>query len=73
MRARICVNKRSPNRIRPEIQHELWEHAVAASKQAPTPPVISFITSLNETIDLDATQLNALRTHVPEAVLELPC
>lgn len=51
-----------------EIQRELWGHAVAAGKDAPTPIVATFITSLNEVIDVDATRLNALRTHVPGAV-----
>lgn len=50
------------------IQAELWTHAVAAAKEAPNPVVATFITSLNELIDLDATRLNALRTHVPGAV-----
>ena len=51
-----------------KLQRELWAHAVAAGKQAPSPLIPSFIGALNETIDLDATQLNALRTHVPGAV-----
>jgi hypothetical protein len=50
------------------IQGQLWTHAVAAGKDAPTPIVATFITSLNEVIDIDATRLNALRTHVPGAV-----
>jgi hypothetical protein len=50
------------------IQAELWSHAVAAAKEAPSPVIATFITSLNELIDLDATRLNALRTHVPGAV-----
>ncbi|HEY2826512.1 MAG TPA: hypothetical protein VGJ04_02845 [Pirellulales bacterium] len=51
-----------------QIQQELWAHAVASAKEAPSPLAVSFITSLNETIDLDATRMNALRTHVPGAV-----
>jgi hypothetical protein len=50
------------------LQRELWAHAVAASREAPTPITATFIVSLNETIDLDATRLNALRSHVPGAV-----
>jgi hypothetical protein len=50
------------------IQGELWKHAVAAGRESPTPVVTSFIVSLNETIDLDAARLHALRTHVPGAV-----
>jgi len=51
-----------------KIQRELWNHAVAAGKQAPSPMIPLFINALNETIDLDAVRLNALRTHVPGAV-----
>jgi len=50
------------------LQARLWEHAVAAAKQAPTPITASFISSLNDTIDADASRVNALRTHVPGAV-----
>jgi len=50
------------------IHGELWKHAVAAAREAPTPVVTSFIVSLNETIDLDATRIHALRTRVPGAV-----
>jgi len=51
-----------------KIQRELWSHAVAAGKEAPSPLVASFVNALNEIIDLDAARLNALRTHVPGAV-----
>jgi hypothetical protein len=51
-----------------QIQHELWTHAVAAGKETPTTLAAIFMNALNETIDLDATRLHALRTHVPGAV-----
>lgn len=51
-----------------EIQRELWAHTVQAARESPTPIVATFINSLNETIDLDATRLNALRTRVPAPV-----
>jgi hypothetical protein len=51
-----------------EIQRELWTHAVQAGKESPSPIVATFITSLNETIDFDATQLHAFRTRVPGSV-----
>jgi hypothetical protein len=51
-----------------KIQRELWNHAIAASKEAPTPITSTFISTLNDTIDLDATRLNALRAQVPRAV-----
>lgn len=51
-----------------QLQRALWQQAVAAGKESPTPLITSFISALNDTIDLDATRLNALRTHVPGAV-----
>ena len=51
-----------------QIQRELWAQAVAAGKEAPSPLTPTFIAALNETIDLDATRMNALRTRVPGAV-----
>ncbi len=51
-----------------KLQRALWSHAVAAGKEAPSPLTTSFITSLNDTIDLDTKQLNAMRAHVPGAV-----
>ena len=51
-----------------KIQRELWSHAIAAGKETPSPIVATFINTLNETIDLDAARLHALRTHVPGAV-----
>lgn len=50
------------------LQRELWSHAVASAKEAPTPITAAFINTLNDTIDLDATRLNALRARVPSAV-----
>lgn len=50
------------------LQRELWAHTVAVAREAPTPITATFINSLNETIDLDATRLNALRSRVPTAV-----
>jgi hypothetical protein len=49
------------------LQHELWEHLIAAAKESPSPVTATFIGSLNETIDLDAARLHALRSHVPGA------
>lgn len=51
-----------------QLQKELWSQAVAAGKESPTALVTSFISALNDTIDLDATRTNALRSHVPGAV-----
>ena len=51
-----------------KLHRELWVEAVAAGKEAPTPITATFINALNETIDLDATRLHALRSRVPGAV-----
>lgn len=51
-----------------EIHNALWSHAEAAALEKPTPVTASFITTLNETIDLDSTHKAALRNHVPGAV-----
>jgi hypothetical protein len=50
------------------IQADLWNHTIAASKEAPTPITPTFINALNDAIDLDATRMNAFRAHVPGAV-----
>ena len=49
------------------VHRELWSHAVAATAEAPSPIMATFVTSLNQTIDLDASRLQALRAHVPGA------
>jgi hypothetical protein len=51
-----------------KIQKDLWSHAVAAARESPSPVTVSFITALNDTIDMDATRLMSLRAHVPGAV-----
>ncbi|MEO8613675.1 MAG: hypothetical protein ABI600_00920 [Luteolibacter sp.] len=51
-----------------EIHHALWQQANDAAKAQPTPITASFITTLNETIDLDSCRMAALRNHVPGAV-----
>jgi hypothetical protein len=50
------------------LQREMWAHATAAAKEAPTPITATFINTLNDTIDLDASSLTALRAKVPSAV-----
>lgn len=50
------------------LQREMWAHAIAAAKEAPTPITATFIHTLNDTIDLDASSLAALRAKVPSAV-----
>lgn len=51
-----------------DIHNQLWAHAEAAAAEKPSPVTVSFITSLNETIDLDSSRKAAMRNHVPGAV-----
>lgn len=51
-----------------ELQRRLWEHVEAAAKEAPTPIVATFVTSLNETIDLEATRIAAARARIPLSI-----
>ncbi|MES2661177.1 MAG: hypothetical protein V4689_21335 [Verrucomicrobiota bacterium] len=50
------------------IQSELWTAGSKAAAAVPTPVTVSFITTLNETIDLDSSNLTAMRNRVPGAV-----
>lgn len=50
------------------IHNALWEKGATSANGNPSPLTASFITSLNETIDLDATRISALRNRVPGAV-----
>src|SRR5882724_2516944 len=51
-----------------DLHDRLWNEAVAAAEKRPTPITASFIVSLNETIDFEATRIAAKRNHVPGAV-----
>jgi hypothetical protein len=51
-----------------ELQDRMWAEAVAAAAEQPTSITASFISSLNETIDLEAKRVAAKRNHVPGAV-----
>jgi hypothetical protein len=51
-----------------EIHHALWVHADAAAIEKPTPVTVSFITTLNETIDLDSSRKASMANHVPGVV-----
>ena len=51
-----------------ELQDRLWAEAVAAAAERPSPVTASFISSLNETIDLEGKRIAAKRNHVPGAV-----
>jgi len=58
-----AVRKRSA-----ELEDKLWDEAVAAAAKQPTPITASFIASLTETIDLEATRVAAKRNHVPGGI-----
>src|SRR5438445_10095782 len=51
-----------------DLHERLWNEAVAAAAKQPSPITASFIASLNETIDFEATRIAAKRNHVPGAV-----
>ncbi|MEI6176178.1 MAG: hypothetical protein WCS43_04740 [Verrucomicrobiota bacterium] len=51
-----------------KIHQVLWSHAEASAAEKPSPVTVSFITTLNETIDLHASRKAALLNHVPGAV-----
>lgn len=55
-------------RLGAEIQQQLWQHAEAAAKAAPTPITSTFIVTLNELIDTDAERVAAHRNTIPAAV-----
>jgi len=50
------------------IQQDLWQHAVAASKESPTPIVAAFVATLNDTIDTEAERVAAGRNRIPPTV-----
>jgi hypothetical protein len=51
-----------------EVQDRMWAEAVAAAAEQPSSITATFISSLNETIDLEAKRVAAKRNHVPGAV-----
>jgi hypothetical protein len=51
-----------------EIENDLWQHAEAAAREAPTPITATFIITLNEMIDLDTARVTAHRNTIPAAV-----
>ena len=51
-----------------ELQDSMWTEAVASAAERPSSITATFVTSLNETIDLEATRISAKRNHVPGAV-----
>ena len=51
-----------------ELHTQLWKHGSEAAKEAPNEITASFIESLNETIDIDAKRIAALRASIPGGV-----
>lgn len=51
-----------------DLQTELWKHATAAAKEAPTEITGMFISSANETIDADTERIAAMRASIPQGV-----
>lgn len=50
------------------LQTEMWTQTGTAAKVAPSPLTVSFADALNGMIDLDATRLYTMHSHVPGAV-----
>lgn len=51
-----------------DIQTRLWAIAASAVKENPGPVTVSFVTTLNDTIDMQSKRIAARRNHVPGAV-----
>ena len=50
------------------LQSALWQSAVEASRQSPTPVTTLFVASLNDTIDLSEKRLTALENRIPPSI-----
>ena len=55
-------------RLTADVHAALWAHALAASREAPTPIVATFINALNETIDTESERIASGRHTVPGSV-----
>ncbi|MFO0690043.1 MAG: hypothetical protein U0900_15205 [Myxococcota bacterium] len=55
-------------RVCAEIENALWQQALEAVREAPTPITAMFINSLNEMIDTDPARETAGRNEIPSAV-----
>jgi hypothetical protein len=55
-------------RLMGEVQAELWKHASEAAKEVPNDITAKFIEALNQTIDIDAERISALRAGIPRGV-----
>jgi hypothetical protein len=55
-------------RLSAEIHDQLWQHAEAATAEAPTLVTVTFITSLNQLIDVGGERIAAKRNQIPTGV-----
>jgi len=53
------------------VQQQIWDHASAIAKSAPTPISAIFLTSLNEVFDLATSRRWALEVRVPPSIIKL--
>jgi hypothetical protein len=51
-----------------QLQNDLWQQAVAAVQQSPTPITSIFVSSLNDTIDVSEKQLASLENRIPRSI-----
>jgi hypothetical protein len=55
-------------RLSAEVENNLWKHAGAAAREAPTPATIAFVNALNQMIDIDAERVANARSRIPGGV-----
>jgi hypothetical protein len=51
-----------------EIQSQLWRHAEAVAREAPSVMTVTFVTALNHLIDTDAERTASARNQIPAGV-----
>jgi hypothetical protein len=51
-----------------EVQRQIWQHAVAAAKEAPTATVASAVASFNDVFDTETERLAAAHARIPGGV-----
>lgn len=54
-----------------DAERRLWEHAVAAAREAPTPIVATFVVAINETFDIMSERLAIGAARIPGSVWAL--
>lgn len=51
-----------------ELQRELWSHATAAGREAPSAMVASFVSALNDAFDTESERIAASRAGIPPTI-----